>query len=209
MFLIKNADFVAVDKPAGISVHNVEDSENLLQRVEREIGPVFPVHRLDKETSGVQVLARNEKSAAELAREFQGRLVNKIYVGVLRGCLAEESGVWNLPLSDKSEGRRQPQGAPRDRVPCETRFRRLGQSKFFTVCEFDLITGRQHQIRKHSALAKHALVGDPRYGDLKYNQMIFERYSISRMMLHCHSLEIAGIKIVSPVPLEFHLLCEF
>lgn len=203
--LFENKDFIAVDKAPGISIHNNEDPQNLLLVLERQLKlkKLYPVHRLDKETSGVQVFALNENSARQLAEEFQNRSVDKIYVGILRGEIKHPEGMWALPLTDKAEGRKSPAGMVRDRIPCETGFQVIKANKYFTHCEFQLLTGRQHQIRKHAALANHSLVGDSRYGDPKYNQKIASIYGESRMFLHCARLEIAGQKLVSPTPESF------
>lgn len=204
----ESGPWLAVNKPAGVSVHNKEGPENLLSVLENQLslapGSLYPAHRLDKETSGVQILALDENAARTLAEEFQKREVEKVYVGVLRGVLVgDESGVWSQPLSDKAEGRDNPAGLATNRVPCETRFRILQKSAHNTLCEFDLKTGRQHQIRKHCALARHALVGDPRYGDKRYNQQMAERYSDGRMFLHCLRLTLLGRKIEAPLPRTF------
>ncbi|MEQ1878211.1 MAG: RNA pseudouridine synthase [Bdellovibrionia bacterium] len=200
--------WLAVDKPFGVSVHNNEEPEHLLARLERELRleKLYPVHRLDKETSGVQVLALNENAAKELAGEFQKRTVQKIYLGVLRGKLKEAQGVWNQALTDKAEGRNNPAGISRERIPCETRYRTLKDSKYFSLCEFELITGRQHQIRKHSALTNHALVGDPRYGDKSYNEKIAGLYGTSRMFLHCARIVLLGKTLEAAEPPEFQAL---
>lgn len=205
--LFQNSEFVAVDKAAGISVHNAEDATNLLEVLQKQLGvdKLYPVHRLDKETSGIQVLALTTESARRLAEEFETKSVTKIYVGLLRGKLKDNEGAWKQPLTDKGEGRKNPAGPPRDRVACETRFRVLKRSDYFTLCEFHLITGRQHQIRKHSALTNHALVGDARYGDLKYNQKMAAIYKTPRMFLHCSEMEIGGEKILSPYPENFNI----
>jgi RluA family pseudouridine synthase len=203
--LHQTADLIAVDKPPGLSIHNVEDPENLLSLLQKQKGvaKLYPVHRLDKETSGVQILATNESAAKRLALEFQSRAVTKIYMGVLRGLMTATQGVWAQPLTDKSEGRRNPAGLAAQRVPCETWFRVLESSNYFSLCEFNLITGRQHQIRKHAALAKHALVGDARYGDEKYNAQIAEKYNHDRMFLHCSQITISGATHVSAPPVSF------
>lgn len=200
--IFQNKNYVAVNKPEGLSVHNNEDPINLLKVLSDQLktDKLFPVHRLDKETSGVQVIALNPATANLLAQEFQSRAVVKTYVGLLRGVLKTNFGSWNKPLTDKSEGRKKPQGVSKDRVPCQTQFKVIKANKYFTLCEFDLITGRQHQIRKHSALDNHALVGDSRYGDPKYNQMIFKKYNIERMFLHCQSLVIDGNNLRVPAP---------
>lgn len=203
--LFKNNDFLAVNKSAGKSVHNCEDTDNLLSAIEAEIGisNLFPVHRLDKETSGIQLIALNKDCARDLADQFQGRRVEKIYTGIVRGQLNVCEGVWNKPLTDKGEGRRNPEGLLRDRVSCETKFQVLKFNRYFSLCKFILITGRQHQIRKHTALAKHPLIGDSRYGDLKYNRMIQDRYQTRRMFLHCSFLKIKGQAIECSAPADF------
>lgn len=205
--LFESEEILAVDKPVGISVYNNEDPDNLLKLLAPVHGKdLFPIHRLDKETSGVQIFARSSKAASSWAQEFQERSVKKIYCGVLRGAFKIQEGYWRQPLTDKSEGRKNPQGSPRDQVPCETKFRVLKQNRFFSFLEFDLKTGRQHQIRKHAALENHALVGDSRYGDPKYNGKMAGFYKTDRMFLHCQEIEIKKHRILSPVPEVFALL---
>jgi RluA family pseudouridine synthase len=206
--LFQNHDFLAVEKPAGISVHNNEDPQNLILLLQRQLAlkELFPVHRLDKETSGVQLLALNSAGARRWADEFQTKNVQKIYSGVLRGEIKQKQGVWNQSLSDKSEGRKNPAGLAKDRIPCETRFTLKEGNKYFSFCEFQLITGRQHQIRKHAALFNHALVGDPRYGDQNYNKKMAGIYKTDRMFLHCQRITIDGHVFESPVTAEFFVL---
>ncbi|MBK7845690.1 MAG: RNA pseudouridine synthase [Bdellovibrionales bacterium] len=203
--LFRNSDFLAVNKGTGKSVHSCEDTENLLSTIEAEMGIslLFPVHRLDKETSGIQLIALTKDCARDLANEFQGRKVEKIYTGIIRGQLDVCEGIWTTPLTDKAEGRRNPEGTFKDRVSCETRFQVLRSNRYFSLCKFVLVTGRQHQIRKHTALAKHHLIGDPRYGDLKYNRMIHDRYQLQRMFLHCSFVKIVGQIIECPAPVDF------
>lgn len=198
--MFQDKGWLAVDKPAGISVHNNEDPQNLLKLLQTQLDlkQIFPIHRLDKETSGIQLLALDETHAKEFSIEFQNRQVEKIYEGLLRGQLKAQSGVWSQPLTDKAEGRKNPSGQARDRVPCETRYTLLEKNNYFSHCEFHLITGRQHQIRKHAALANHSLVGDPRYGDRKYNLKISHVYKTDRLFLHCCKIKILGQTLISP-----------
>ena len=199
--LFENLNFIVVNKPYGISVHNNEQAEeNLIDKlkIQGQWDKLFPVHRLDKETSGLQILAKNSEAAGELAHEFQSHSVKKIYHGICRGQMKLSSGVWKQPLTDKAEGAKNPQGQSKDRVPCETDFKVINQNKYFTLCEFDLKTGRQHQIRKHCALNGHHLVGDTRYGEKKYNQMISSKYQTNRMFLHCSFLKIKGHEFRAP-----------
>jgi len=193
-----------------LSVHNKEDSQNLLDVLESQLNvdKLYPVHRLDKESSGVQLLALTQDSAKKYSNEFQNKSVKKSYVGILRGQLKESEGCWAFKLSDKSEGRKNPAGLSAARVACETQFHVLQKSKFFSYCDFNLITGRQHQIRKHAALSNHSLVGDPRYNDKKYNKKIYSLYKTNRMFLHCKKIEILGLVFESEVPAEFRKLLD-
>lgn len=203
--LIRSNDFVAVNKPKGISVHNNEDSENLLVLLEKQlqVSKLYPVHRLDKETSGIQILGFNAETARQLSEEFQKRSVFKMYTGILRGQLKHDKGVWTWQLTDKAEGRHNPEGSAKERLECETRYQVIQKSKYFSVCEFQLITGRQHQIRKHAAIAGHHIVGDSRYGETKYNQKIAALYKTDRMFLHCAKIELLSEVIQCPVASDF------
>ena len=208
--LLRNENFIAVNKPPGLSIHNTEDSQNLISVLEQQLKTktLLPVHRLDKETSGIQVLAFNSATAQKLAKEFEQRAVRKIYHGISRGILQPSEGVWDSPLTDKAEGRKSPAGHPSARVPCRTEYKVLRSSAYFSLCEFDLKTGRQHQIRKHAALYKHALVGDDRYGDPRYNLRMVGIYKCSRMFLHSSQLEFLDFKIEAPLPPEFAALLD-
>ncbi len=206
--LFNDENILVVNKPSGLSVHNNEDPQNLLQVLEKqlEIKKLFPVHRLDKETSGIQILALNTKTAQLWAQQFEAKLTRKIYCGVLKGAMDQDAGTWNRPLTDKAEGRKNPQGLSKSRVPCETQFKVVKKSSYFSLCEFDLITGRQHQIRKHAALDNHAIVGDPRYNNPKYNEKMAQLYSQKRMFLHCLSVDILSHSFKTDIPTEFSAL---
>lgn len=204
--LFQSQDLLVIDKPSGVSVHNAGPNEvDLLGLVRSEFGfkEIFPVHRLDKETSGVQVLALNEKAARTWAERFQSRELQKIYRAVVRGRLENMKGVWNKPLTDKAEGRSNPQGVSQNQVPCETQFEVLKQNRYFSLLHLDLRTGRQHQIRKHAALDRHALVGDSRYGDKSYNLKIAKLYGTERLFLHCHRISYENFDWESPLPPDF------
>lgn len=206
--LHQESDWLVVDKPHGLSVHNEEDATNLIKTLGSQLkaARLFPVHRLDKETSGLQILALSEEKASALAREFQDRQVRKFYQGVVAGQMPE-SGKWLMPLSDKAEGWKNPAGMSRDQKPCETHFRKLKESAYFSWLQFEILTGRQHQIRKHCVLSGHALIGDPRYGNPKYNAKIAKIYGFERMALHCSEMQLSsGVKLQSASPPEFEKL---
>lgn len=209
--LQESADWLVIDKPVGLSVHNEKVNVlTLLTQIKRNPNLSFhAVHRLDAETSGVLLVAKDAEVAAKLSEEMQ-KDSRKLYQAVLRGEMKEDETSWDWKLSDKAEGRKNPQGLLKDRKDCETLVRVIEKNKYFTLAECEILTGRQHQIRKHSALAKHAIVGDARYNDPKYNERIAGIYDTDRMFLHAAELRmrIDGREQVfkAPLPAEFKAL---
>lgn len=212
--------WVALDKPAGLSVHNDPNGDALaiaklcleqddeLARLTR-YDSLSPAHRLDKETSGVLILATTRPSATTLQRAFareEGKCPSKIYRAVVKGRITAP-GRWTQPISDKAEGRENPAGKAADRKPSETSFEIVRSNDYLTEIRVDLGSGRQHQIRKHAALSKHPVVGDRRYGDPKHAKMIESRFGVARMLLHAETLllEADGYRIEAhaPLPREF------
>lgn len=208
--LLQNENYLIVDKPVGWSVHNQDQSPNLLEYFLNKGLHVLPIHRLDKETSGVQIFALNEEWARKLSTSFQSRTVKKNYVAVLCGALKQDHGIWKDSLSDKAEGRKNPAGLSEDRIHCETEFQVLEKNKYFSLVQFNLITGRQHQIRKHSVLNGHALLGDERYGNPKYNEKMAQIYGVSRMFLHCENIQMQDLELTAQAerPLDFDQLMK-
>ena len=205
-------DFIALDKPAGLSVHNDGSGE---QNVLSLIGPELHLtHRLDKETSGVLIVAKSPKSAAGLMKALQSESSSKFYRAILRGKLnskTEDTPItWRWAISDKGEGRKNPQGKASDRVVAKTDVEVLQKNKFFTEIRAKLDTGRQHQIRKHAAIAGHPIVGDSRYNDTTYNQKIFDLYKFERMLLHAEMIRFEfgdkNWELFSTVPSVFETL---
>lgn len=221
--------WMVIHKPPGMSVHNDPDglidaisaAGALLRRApelseltkcKNEFG-LHPVHRLDRDTSGVLLLATDKSSASQLQKALASSRTTKIYRAILRGPLPESQGHWDYPLSEKSAGRRHPQGPPQDRKDCRTGFELVRQNKYLCEVRIRLETGRQHQIRRHAALASHEVIGDRRYGDPRYNTRIERLYGLSRLMLHAHRLEVpldSGEVLVAeaPLPPDFHRLFE-
>jgi 23S rRNA-/tRNA-specific pseudouridylate synthase len=206
----------AVNKPAGMSVHN-DPKNDLLSVFQKQLGlttALHAVHRLDKETSVVILLAKDASTAHQLTQALQQPTAQKIYRALLRGApkTASTSWVWNQPLTDKAEGRLNPQGKSQDRQACTTQVTKLRSTAYITEIQAELITGRQHQIRKHAALNQQAILGDTRYNDVKYNSMIQERYKVTRMMLHAELLRFPWnqqeLEIQAPVPTEFDQILQ-
>jgi 23S rRNA-/tRNA-specific pseudouridylate synthase len=163
---------------------------------------VQPVHRLDRETSGVILLACRSGTFSYFAKQFEHNKVLKRYVALLHGELPELNtedgwGLWNWPLSKEAGGRFHPEGLGKA-VPCETRFRVLRRSAHYTFIECDLLTGRKHQIRRHARLAGHSVVGDARYGTPRSLKFLREKQGFTRLALHSFSLQFQPPRAAAP-----------
>ena len=182
-----NAFFIVLNKPEGVSVHNEKPS--LLDWLTERKQPVNFVNRLDQQTSGLVIVARDPKFHEPLTQALQAG--TKTYRALLRGGWKDKSTTltWDLPLSDKAEGRQNPQGKSGDRKNCITHVKVVRSNQYFTEVLCEIKTGRQHQIRKHAALAKHAILGDSRYNDVSYNEKMGKMYKTSRMFLHAEELK--------------------
>ena len=186
MIVEENSFFIVVNKPEGYSVHN--EKPNLIDVLNDLKLPTHFVNRLDNVTSGLVVIAKSPELHKPLSEALEKG--QKTYRALLRGAwkTAETKFTWNTPLSDKAEGRKNPQGITKDRKACLTIGNVVRSNKYFTEALLEIKTGRQHQIRKHACINNCAIVGDPRYNDAAYNSKIVDTYKVSRMFLHAESL---------------------
>jgi len=153
---------------------------------------VNPVHRLDKETSGIILLAATPEMFRFFSKQFESRQVKKRYIAILHGMLenpqgADSWGTWTWALAKTAGGRLQPQGAG-PRQPARTRYRILDRSARYTMVEIELLSGRKHQIRRHAKLSGHAVVGDARYGSKRAADYLKKNFAFDRLALHAHAL---------------------
>jgi RluA family pseudouridine synthase len=200
--------WLMVDKPAGLSVHNESGrdlcsiaSDFIRQETsvqgKLDIRPGFsvnPVHRLDRETSGVILLAVNGEMFRFFSEQFESRQVKKRYVAILHGRLENPKGddswgTWAWALAGTAGGRHDPEGAGR-RQECRTRYRVLDHSAHYTMVEIELLSGRTHQIRRHAKLSGHPVIGDPRYGSTRAANYLSVNHAFERLGLHARSLTI-------------------
>jgi tRNA pseudouridine32 synthase/23S rRNA pseudouridine746 synthase len=170
--LFIDAEAIVIDKPAGLSVHPGPATRESLEDVLGELRLGFlrtpaPVHRLDRDTSGCLLLARNPKAHKRFARTFEEGRVEKVYIAVLEGIPAVEEGVVELALTKISSRERgwrmvsDPNGRP-----AQTEYTVIGRSGDRALVRFWPRTGRTHQIRVHAAAGLGCPVaGDPVYGD--------------------------------------------
>jgi RluA family pseudouridine synthase len=161
-----DADCVAVMKPAGVAAipEKRDDLSCLSALLSAQLGtPVMPVHRLDKEVSGVMLYALHPEAHRFLNNAFEHRDVHKTYQALVHGIIAEDQGVITRPIREFGSGR---MGVDDIKgKPSETRFSVLKRSDRFTRVELYPQTGRRHQLRVHLYSIGHPIVGDTRYGD--------------------------------------------
>jgi 23S rRNA pseudouridine1911/1915/1917 synthase len=172
--LYEDAHLVVIDKPAGWVVHPGAGNPsgtlvNALLHHCRDLGGIGGVlrpgivHRLDKDTSGVLVAAKNDAAHRGLAEQFKNRSPARIYLGIVFGQLAE-TGEVAAPIGRHPVHRQKMSARPRKGRRARTRWRVLERFQGFCLAEFRLDTGRTHQIRVHLSSIGHPLLGDPVYG---------------------------------------------
>jgi 23S rRNA pseudouridine1911/1915/1917 synthase len=220
--LARGRGWLAVDKPPGIPVHPVNKvRENSLIRVLRrqeEEESLRLVHRLDRETSGVLLVAEDSATASALAREFEGDRVVKEYVAMVRGALELSEGVIDLPIGDAEASRiyvRREAGHGQAAIT-EWQVERHYEDR--TLLRVRLRTGRRHQIRVHLEAIGHPVLGDVLYGrpDADYLALVSEGRDVRveeggprRQLLHCARLVFDDpvtaerVEVTAPLPADF------
>lgn len=197
--------FVAVNKPAGMLVHrswlDKHETQFVMQTLRDQIGQhVFPLHRLDRPTSGVLIFALSSEVASQVMPMFANHEMEKTYYAIVRGWILEEGRLdYALKVElDKIADKH----ASQDKEPQEavTDYRPLAQVEIphstgrfpttrYCLMELKPQTGRKHQLRRHMAHLRHPIVGDTTHGDGKHNKLFREVYDSHRLLLHAASLK--------------------
>lgn len=175
---------IVLNKPAGLSVLPdgwEKDKQYLVKMLEEEYGKIFIIHRLDKTTSGVMVLARTPEAHRELNIQFEKREAQKIYHAIAVGVPVWDEKIAKHPLRVDAGHKHRTMVDDKNGKPSETRFKILKRFPAHVLLEAELMTGRTHQIRVHA----YAL-GHPLLGDLLYSAP--ETKLIERPALHAYSL---------------------
>ncbi|XPS82439.1 RluC: predicted ribosomal large subunit pseudouridine synthase C (rRNA pseudouridylate synthase C) [Desulfosarcina variabilis str. Montpellier] len=194
-----------VDKPCGVSIHNDPGNDvcavvlaaleaGKLPAIRTDVTAVHAVHRLDRDTSGIVLLAGDSPTRAFFSKQFSERAVRKDYLAIVHGQLigdpdASDRGQWDWPLTAGAAGRKHPMGKGK-RVPCTTRWQLLAHSRHYSLVQCMPLTGRKHQIRRHAKLTGHPVVGDRRYGSMRALTYLTTHCQFDRLALHAHRLQI-------------------
>lgn len=219
-------DLAAIDKPAGLLVHptalDAHEQRSAMALLRDQLGGhVWPLHRLDKGTSGVLLFARNEAAARHWRLPFEAGTVHKNYLALVRGWPAE-AGEIDYPLA------RDPElpSAGQTRLPAVTRWQRLQcfdwpfsvdgrhPTSRYALVQAEPVTGRRHQIRRHFKHIAHPLVGDATHGKGAHNRAVAAWLGLDRLWLHAQTLQIerpggAPLRIEAPPGPEWTpLQCE-
>lgn len=216
--IFENEDFIAVDKPAGLlSIPDRQGEElSLKQILAEQTGEIFTVHRLDKDTSGLILFAKNAESHRALSAAFQERAMEKYYTGLVQGRLVNENGQVDAPIMEHP-GKLLKMITHAKGKPSLTEYTVLKAFRQYAWLQFRIHTGRTHQIRVHMQHIGHPIACDPIYGDgqpillsaLKKNFKLAkaaeeERPLLNRLALHSQKLvfDLNGehFEIEAPVP---------
>ncbi|KJY85384.1 pseudouridine synthase [Vibrio galatheae] len=196
--------FVAVNKPAGMLVHrswlDKHETQFVMQTLRDQIGQhVFPLHRLDRPTSGVLIFALSSEIASQVMPMFANHEMEKTYHAIVRGWI-EQGGRLDYALkveldkiADKHANQdKEAQEAITDYTPLANVEIPYSTGKFpttrYCLMEMKPLTGRKHQLRRHMAHLRHPIVGDTTHGDGKHNKLFREVYDSHRLLLHASSL---------------------
>ncbi len=228
--LFQDEHLVVVNKPSGLLVHRsaIASQEQVfaVQMLRNQIGKkVYPVHRLDRPTSGALVFALSSESARNLATEFSENRVSKTYLAVVRGHSPAEAVV-DHPLKEEldeiADSRAREDKPAQEAV---THVSTLASVELpvmvdkFATSRYSLVkaqpkTGRKHQIRRHLHHLGHPIIGDVNYGSGKHNRYFREAYQINRLLLACteisflHPVENKMLTVKAPLSDDFQSVLE-
>jgi len=221
---------VAINKPSGLLVHRSpidrRETRFALQMLRDQIGQhVFPVHRLDKPTSGVLLFGLSSEVARLVARQFENRSVGKHYLAVVRGYCPGQGRIAH-PLKDKPDPHADSTGAAEKPArEAVTRFRQLASVEIpvevdrYPHSRYSLValtpeTGRRHQLRRHMKHIGHPIIGDAKHGKGVHNRFFASRYNCRRLLLACTRLELdhplsgESLRLEAPLDASFNNILE-
>ncbi|HZR11405.1 MAG TPA: RluA family pseudouridine synthase [Myxococcales bacterium] len=202
--LYEDEHILAVEKPAGLAIHPGSGitGDTLVDQVraylarqglvvpEGEFKP-SPAHRLDRETSGVVVVAKTRQAMVRLTEIFTAGEAEKTYLALAKGRFQREEGSIDLRLAERQQTFASKQQRGVNLQSAVTHWRKLAGGPEATLLELTIETGRTHQIRRHLDAIGHPVVGDGKYGDFPFNRVAQRQWGLRRMFLHSARLALA------------------
>ena len=192
--IYEDKDIIVVNKPKGLVVHpangNLDGTlvnaimnicKDSLSGIGGEIRPGI-VHRLDKDTSGLLIIAKNDKAHLNMSEQIKNRAVNKKYIALVRGIIKEDEATINMPIA-RSKKDRIKMAVDRNGKEAITHFKVIKRYDNYTLLDIKIDTGRTHQIRVHMAEIGHPVIGDETYSNGK------NEFNVKGQMLHARSLD--------------------
>ncbi|QGM80368.1 tRNA pseudouridine(65) synthase TruC [Otariodibacter oris] len=216
--IYRDEELIAINKPAGMLVHRswLDKHETVfaMQTLRDQIGQhVYPIHRLDRPTSGVLLFALNSDVARIMSLLFEQHEMEKQYLAIVRGHLKDQEGRIDYPLkvkldkiADKFSQAKEPQDAITDYQVIAQVEKPYPAGKFATA-RYSLIklfpqTGRKHQIRRHLKHIFHPIIGDTNYGDLHQNRAFSANIGHGRLFLHAYELTFTHPKKLQKISIK-------
>ncbi len=216
--LLEDEWLMIIDKPTGMAVHpgsgitrgTVVDIVRayLGDKAERNGFVASPAHRIDKDTSGVLVVAKRRPAMVHMTELFTAGKVKKRYLALAQGRFADKRGTIDTPLPEKQQTRRSKDVRGVNMQEAVTHYEVLGAGQECSYLSCTIETGRTHQIRRHLASIGHPLAGDERYGDFGFNRTA-KAFGVRRLFLHAARIEFShpkdGHRVVVEAPLPAEL----
>ena len=212
--IYEDSDIIVVNKPKGMVVHPANGNpdgtlvnailsicKNSLSGIGGELRPGI-VHRLDKDTSGLIIVAKNDKAHINMSEQIKERNVKKTYIALVRGNVPEEEATINMPIGRSTRDRKK-MAVTKNGKQAITHFKVLKRYSKYTLLEIKIETGRTHQIRVHMAEIGYPVVGDAVYSNGK------NEFGIEGQMLHAYKLEFMHpitnkhMELTAPLPQYF------
>jgi 23S rRNA pseudouridine955/2504/2580 synthase len=192
--LYEDDALLALDKPSGLAVHGgsgiAHGAIESLRSMRPEARYLELVHRLDRETSGVLLVAKKRSALVSLHEALRTRVIDKRYLAGVSGRLRNERQRVRLALAKRTTSEGKHVRVSDEGQEAETLLRRVAVGKAYSLVEAQLLTGRTHQIRVHLAHLGHPILGDDKYGDFELNRAL-RKLGLRRMFLHAASITLA------------------
>lgn len=216
--LLEDDWMMAIDKPSGMAVHTGSGitGGTVVDYVRAYLGPkavrndfaASPAHRIDRDTSGVLLVAKRRPAMVHFTEVFTYGKAKKRYLTLVKGRMPKDKGTIDLPLSEHQQTARSKEERGVNMQEAITHWQVVKQTKECALLSCTIETGRTHQIRRHFAAIGHPVAGDRRYGDFAFNREAKARWGLKRLFLHAERIEFphpehgGRVKVEAALPPE-------